>query len=256
MAPGVLPWPLMSELIPARAEGPKGQSGALVFCDHATNALPAGYGALGLTPEQLEDHIAWDPGAAALSAALAQRLKARAVYCGFSRLLVDPNRGLDRDDLILPQSDGIAVPGNQSLDWHERERRIKTWYRPYHDFLDRELDAHEASVQDPLILSVHSFCRALRGATSHRPWEAGVLWKDDEPSARHVIEALRVHGLNIGDNQPYSAKAYNYTVDRHVGARGLRHLTLEVRQDLIADADHVRQWADLLVVPLRALMGD
>jgi len=246
----------MTDLVPARAAGPKGRSAAFLFCDHASNAMPQGYGALDLAPEQLADHIAWDPGAAALSAALSQRLGARTVYCGFSRLLIDPNRGLDRDDLILAQSDSIVVPGNCNVAWEERENRISRYFRPYHDFLDRELDAHAAAIRDPLIVSVHSFCRALRCAHSHRPWQAGVLWKDDEESAREIIEALRIHGLDIGDNEPYSAKIYNYTVDRHVGARGLRHLTLEVRQDLIADPEHVRQWADLLAQTLRVLMAD
>ncbi len=246
----------MSEFHPAHAEGPKGQSGAFLFCDHATNTLPAAYGSLGLTKEQISDHIAFDPGAAALTVELAQRLKARSVYCGYSRLLIDPNRGLDRDDLIMMTSDSITIPDNQDVNWQEREHRIDHYYRPYHDFLDHELDAHTAAVEDPLVISIHSFCRALRCTQSHRPWQAGVLWKDDETSAREVIETLRVSGLSVGDNEPYSAKTYNYTVDRHVGARGLRHLTLEVRQDLIANETHVRQWADLLEAPLRALMGD
>ncbi len=245
----------MSDFLPAHAEGPKGQSGAFLFCDHASNTLPGAYGSLGLTKEQLGDHIAFDPGSAALARELGRRLKARSVYCGYSRLLIDPNRGLDRDDLIMQKSDSIAIPGNHDVDWQEREHRINHYFRPYHDFLDRELDAHAATITDPLVISIHSFCRALRCTQSHRPWQAGVLWKDDEVSAREVIEALRIRGMSVGDNKPYSAKAYNYTVDRHVGARGLRHLTLEVRQDLIADQNHVREWADLLEAPLRALIG-
>jgi predicted N-formylglutamate amidohydrolase len=246
----------MSDFISAHAIGPKGKSRAFLFCDHATNALPSGYGSLGLSQEQISDHIAFDPGAAALTRELSERLNARSVYCGYSRLLIDPNRGLDRDDLVMEQSDCITVPGNQKLEWEEREHRINTYYRPYHDFLDRELDAHATAIQDPLIISIHSFCRALRCRESHRPWEAGILWKDDEASASTIIAALRNRGLSIGDNEPYSAKAYNYTVDRHVGARGLRHLTLEIRQDLIADQTHVRHWAELLELPLQALMGD
>ncbi len=245
----------MSDFLPAHAKGPKGQSRAFLFCDHATNALPEGYDALGLSDEQIRDHIAFDPGASALTEALGERLNARRIFCGFSRLLIDPNRGLDRDDLILAQSDGVTVPANQQLCWSEREKRISQYYRPYHEFLDKELDAHTAQVRDPVIISIHSFCRALRCRESHRPWQVGVLWKDDPQSARTVINALRGHDLGVGDNEPYSAKLYNYTVDRHVGARGLRHLTLEVRQDLIADENHVRQWADLLEAPLRGLIA-
>ena len=245
----------MTDFVPAHAQGPKGQSGALLFCDHATNALPASYGTLGLSAEQISDHIAYDPGAAALTEALSQRLRSRSVYCNFSRLLIDPNRGLERDDLVLQQSDGVTTPGNQEVNWEERERRIERYYRPYHDFLEGELEAHIATHADPFILSIHSFCRALRSQTSHRPWQVGVLWKDDAPSAQYIIGYLRDQGLNVGDNQPYSAKAYNYTVDRHVGARGLRHVTLEIRQDLIADENHVRQLADLLEAPFRVLIG-
>ncbi len=245
----------MSDFLSARATGPKGQSRAFLFCDHATNALPGRYGSLGLSIDQVDDHIAYDPGAGAVTLALGERLNARSVHCGYSRLLIDPNRGLDRDDLVLEESDSVAIPGNQKLDWEEREYRIKTFYRPYHDFLDHELDTHEAQVEDPLIISIHSFCRALRCRDSHRPWQVGVLWKDDENSARQVIDELRQNGLSVGDNEPYSAKLYNYTVDRHVGARGLRHLTLEIRQDLIADENHVRQWADVLAEPLQALLG-
>jgi len=247
--------PTMSEFQSAYAKGPKGQSPAFLFCDHATNALPAQYGSLGLSGEQISDHIAYDPGAAALTEMLGERLNARTVYCGFSRLLIDPNRGQERDDLVVEESDSVCVAGNQNLSWEEREHRINTYYRPYHEFLDHELEAHTHVVSDPLIVSIHSFCRALRCRESHRPWQVGILWKDDQNSACTVIEALRHHGLSVGDNEPYSAKTYNYTVDRHVGARGLRHLTLEIRQDLIADETHVRQWADLIETPLRALIG-
>ncbi len=245
----------MSEFVPAYAKGPKGQSPAFLFCDHATNALPAQYGSLGLSAEQVNDHIAYDPGAAALTEILGERLRARTVYCRFSRLLIDPNRGLERDDLVVEQSDSVVIPGNQNLGWEEREHRINTYYRPYHEFLDYELEEHVRAVSDPLVVSIHSFCRALRCRESHRPWQVGILWKDDEKSAWTMINALRHQGLSVGDNEPYSAKAYNYTVDRHVGARGLRHLTLEIRQDLIADETHVRQWADLIETPLRALIG-
>ena len=42
-------------------------AGALIICDHASNAFPPGYGALGLPRETLERHIAYDIGAAWLT---------------------------------------------------------------------------------------------------------------------------------------------------------------------------------------------
>ena len=69
--------------------------GALLLCDHASAALPAEYGDLGLTPDHFERHIAYDIGAAELTRALGAQLKCPALMTTFSRLLIDPNRGGD-----------------------------------------------------------------------------------------------------------------------------------------------------------------
>ena len=70
-------------------------AGVLVVCDHAANAIPPGYGTLGLPRKALERHIAYDIGAADVTRALAAELGAPAVLSTFSRLIIDPNRGLD-----------------------------------------------------------------------------------------------------------------------------------------------------------------
>src|ERR1019366_10375597 len=46
-------------------------AGVLFLCDHAANALPSSYGALGLAKEQLSSHIAYDIGAAWITRHLA-----------------------------------------------------------------------------------------------------------------------------------------------------------------------------------------
>ena len=46
--------------------------GILILCDHAENRIPAAYGTLGLRPEDLNRHIAYDIGAAAVAERLAQ----------------------------------------------------------------------------------------------------------------------------------------------------------------------------------------
>src|ERR1700749_581112 len=68
-------------------------SGALIICDHASNAVPPGYGTLGLPREALGRHIAYDIGAADVTRALARILGAPAVLSTYSHLLIDPNRG-------------------------------------------------------------------------------------------------------------------------------------------------------------------
>ena len=101
-------------------------SGALIICDHASNAIPPGYGTLGLPREALERHIAYDIGAADVTRALAAELGAPAVLSTYSRLVIDPNRGLDDPTLVMRYSDGAIVPGNAYIDAAEIARRSAT----------------------------------------------------------------------------------------------------------------------------------
>jgi len=217
--------------------------------------IPDELAALGLNPALLGGHIAYDPGAAALSEALAIKLKARALFCGFSRLVIDPNRGIDRDDLIVETSDGLAIPGNQNLSKNDIEHRLNSYFHPYHQALSDELDALTTLHQDPFIISIHTFSKQLRESHQSRPWEVGLLWSDDPKSADIMMRSLNKAGVIVGDNQPYSAKIYNYSVNRHVGSRGLRHITLEVRQDLLLTDNDVDKWRDLLFEPLQGLIA-
>src|ERR687886_1712951 len=105
--------------------------GLLLLCDHASNAIPPEYGGLGLPPEALERHIAYDIGAAAVTRACARALGVPALLATFSRLLIDPNRGLDDPTLVVAVSDGTLIPRNASLDSSEIERRIERFLAPY-----------------------------------------------------------------------------------------------------------------------------
>jgi len=244
----------MFNFITSRAIGDATKSPVFIFCDHAVNTIPAKLSSLGLPLGLLEGHIAYDPGAASLSEALAIKFNARALFCGFSRLLIDPNRGIDRDDLIVETSDEVAIPGNQNLSKSEIEYRLNNYFHPYHQTLSDELDALTAVHQDPFIISIHTFSKQLRESHQERPWEVGLLWSDDPVSADIMMRSLNKAGVIVGDNQPYSAKIYNYSVNRHVGSRGLRHITLEVRQDLLLTENDINKWRDLLFEPLQGLI--
>ena len=224
-----------------------GDAPYFVFCDHASNAMPASLNCLGLPSDLLAAHIAWDIGARALSHAVAERLGGVLLECGFSRLIIDVNRDLSSPDLIPVVSDQIPVPGNQMLGDAERARRIAAFHEPYHRMLGEALDDAQEKTPDPFVLSVHSFTDRLMGAADARPWPVGLLWREDEQSARAAIAHLeRETDWLIGDNEPYDARVFNYSVDRHVGPRGLAHLTLEVRQDRIADLRGVETVAPVL----------
>ena len=236
-------------------EGEFEETPAFFFCDHATNFVPSHFDNLGLDHRYLETHIAFDIGALELSRTLSRRYGARLAWCGFSRLIIDPNRSKDRSDLIPEISDGIEVIGNSELSEADREARTRDFFEPYHHALAGEIGMSLARFDDPLIVSLHSFTPALH--TDHKPraWEVGVLWSHDEPTARAFMANLaKSSEVIIGDNEPYDARGFNYSVDRHVKPHKARHLTLEVRQDLIGDAAGVARMADLLERPIGDLI--
>ena len=225
-----------------------GDAPFFVFCDHAGNSIPEDLCCLGIPADILKTHIAWDPGAADLSRAVAQKLQARLLLCRFSRLLIDPNRSTDRADLIVEQSDQIPIPGNKDLDFETRCARIRRFFDPYHAALDAELSSYEEDKIVPFVMSIHSFTPRLMGSLEDRPWHLGVLWRHDEPTARAFMAEMRVRtDYVIGDNEPYNAQEFNYSIDRHIAPRRLKHLTLEARQDLLEREEDVDVMAASIV---------
>jgi predicted N-formylglutamate amidohydrolase len=216
--------------------------GLVILCDHASNAMPAEYGTLGLDPAQLKRHIAYDIGAEAVTEGLAARLGAPAVLSRFSRLLIDPNRGDDDPTLIMRLSDGAVVPGTRMLDAAERERRLDRFWRPYHAAIRDVIDHCLGAGVPPAILAMHSFTESWKGVP--RPWHVGVLWEGDPRLAVPLIEAFRAEGdLIVGENEPYPGSYEGDCCWQHGVERGLAWAIIEVRQDLIRDQDGQDRWA-------------
>src|ERR1044071_8433562 len=91
---------------------PGGSSPFVLTCDHASNFLPAEFGTLGLSAEDLSRHIAWDPGALPVASRMAEALDATLIETRISRLIIDCNRPLDAPDLVPPVSETTIIPGN------------------------------------------------------------------------------------------------------------------------------------------------
>jgi predicted N-formylglutamate amidohydrolase len=203
----------------------------LFLCDHASSAVPAAYGSLGLEPALFGTHIASDIGAAAVTRVLAGAFGAPAVLAQWSRLLIDLNRGADDPTLVMKLSDGSIIPGNARADAAEVARRIADYHAPYHAAVSDALDAMDAV---PAIVSMHSFTPVWKGW--QRPWDVGVLRDRDGRLAKPLMEELRAAGFVVGDNEPYDGELEGDTLYRHGTMRGLPHVLIEVRQDLIGDA--------------------
>lgn len=232
----------------------EGSSSAVLVCDHASNRIPQRLGQLGLTTDQLVDHIAWDPGAAEVARLLSDHLDAPLVLSGYSRLVIDCNRPLRSRGSIAEQSAGIPVPGNRGLSPEEREKRVNALFRPYHDDIDRLLDGRRQ--RSSVLLSIHSFTPVLHGRA--RPWHIGVSYGRDRGFAALLIEALaRSEDITVGDNQPYPIDDdIDYTIPAHGERRGLPSVMVEIRQDGIRTAADAAGWAARLADAYRSIEAE
>jgi predicted N-formylglutamate amidohydrolase len=229
--------------------------GMVILGDHAMNRVPAHYNQLGLPLAAFERHIAYDIGVEGLCRRLSARLDVPAVLGGFSRLLIDPNRGEDDPTLIMKISDGAIIPGNHPISTAEWSNRIATYHRPYHRAVAETIaGVADASGKAPLVLSLHSYTPAWKGVP--RPWHAAVLWDTDDRPVLPLLSMLRAEGLLVGDNEPYDGALRGDTLYQHCMVTGIPHTLLEVRQDLIGNEAGIAEWTDRLAPIFAAMNAD
>lgn len=225
----------------------RGQSPFVVVCDHASNRIPARYGDLGLTPSQRLTHIAWDPGALAVSRALSDLLDAPLVQSTVSRLIIDCNRELDAPDLIWTLSEATPIAANENLDAEERQYRIDHFHRPYHASIETLLEARRHAGRETILVCMHSFTPVYNGVA--RPWPIGLIHGVDQGYTRALFDALKAEDpqLNVGWNEPYAAlNGVTLTLERHGDGRGLDATMIEIRHDEILEPAGVTLWSTRL----------
>lgn len=222
----------------------------LITCDHATNTVPpcVGGGSLGLPAADMARHIAFDPGAAGVSRALADALGAPAILSNFSRLVIDPNRGEDDPTLVMKLYDGSIIPANRAVDATERGRRLDAFYRPYHAAL-ADLAARR---RDTILVAIHSYTRQLTGRPP-RPWHVGILHTEDARLSRPLLDLLHAEpDLCVGENEPYGGHLPGDSVDQHATQAGRPNVLIELRNDLISTEAEQRAWGARLAPLLDA----
>jgi predicted N-formylglutamate amidohydrolase len=213
----------------------------LVVSDHASNRVPDDID-LGIDSRLLNEHVAVDIGVAGVAQRTVEQRGIAAFLGNVSRLVCDCNREEHSPGVIPHSSDGHPIPGNL-FDVEEREDRLERFFRPYHAALAGLLDR----APPRLIISLHSFTPSLASKPEERrPWQCGVLYNEDDRAARLVIPLLEAEGLIVGDQQPYSGKHLNATMNRHAEGFGRPYFGIEIRQDQIVDQAGQAQWAERL----------
>lgn len=234
------------EAVPGREK-----SRLLLLCDHASNALPPRFGTLGLDPALFATHIAYDIGAAVVTRALAAAYGAPALLGRWSRLLIDLNRGPEDPTLVMKLSDGSIIPGNRDADADDVARRIAQFHAPYHAAIRRELDRIG---EGAVVISIHSFTPSWKAVP--RIWDVGILYDCDTRLSAPLMARLAQGGFTVGDNEPYTGALEGDTLYTHGTLRGLPHVLIEVRQDLIAGEAQAQAFASRLKPILDAALGD
>lgn len=233
---------------PFAIENADGTAPFIIVCDHASNAIPARFANLGLTEQERADHIAWDPGALAVSRHLSKLAGAPLFRSTVSRLMLDCNRPETSATLIPDVSETTVIPGNTNLSAEERAERIAEFHRPYHDGLTQFVDEQLARRHGkPLaVVAIHTFTPVYKG--ERRDLEIGVLFDKDTRLALPMLDDLKsLPGVDARANEPYSpADEVYYTLDRHAVARGLANVMIEIRNDTIPGEAEANIWAKRL----------
>jgi predicted N-formylglutamate amidohydrolase len=240
------------EPAPVRALRRHGASPFLLTADHAGALIPRRLGALGLPESERRRHIAWDIGIAETTELLSGLLDACAVLQTYSRLVIDCNRQPGTAGSIAWLSETTTIEANRDLSAAERKERQREIFVPYHAAIAELLDRRLREAQPTILVAMHSFTPVFKGV--ERPMHIGVLYNRDPLFAGIVLDLLRQEGdLIVGDNQPYRVSdETDYGIPVHGERRGLPHVEIEIRQDLIAESGGQRQIAERLARLLRA----
>ena len=232
-----------------------GRAGVVLVCEHAGRAVPAALSGLGLGQAEMDKHIAWDIGAGAVARRMSEHLDAPLVLQRYSRLVIDTNRPLNAPDCIPEVSDGVVVPGNRGLGEADRRSRYEEIHQPFHAAVSDILNSRLAASGSTMLVTVHSFTPVLGGKT--RDMAVGLLFNRD----RRLADALRETLAQVAPqeivamNAPYSVDdESDFAIPVHGEGRGVPHVLIEVRNDLIADAAGQHLWAGRLAEALKPIL--
>lgn len=239
-----------------RTVNARGAAPMIFICDHASNRVPPEIGDLGIDAAEMQRHIAWDIGAAAVTELLAQRFDAPAFFATASRLVIDCNRNWGDPGLMREISDGTPIPANRGIGAAEKKRRWDVYHQAYHTAIDAAIEAKLEAGQRPKIVAIHSMTPAMKGVL--RPWQIAMCAHEERGLNDRVLAELRRNaGIVVGDNEPYNLDPReDFSIPHHAMRRGLPHLQVEFRQDEIDSPAGQARWAAIFATAIQAALAE
>ena len=226
----------------------------IFICDHASNNIPISFNNLGLDKIALKSHISWDIGVKNFCLEISRLLKQSCFISNFSRLVIDPNRNVNSEDIIVSNSWGQKIPGNENLSFDEKRKRIENFYNIYHCHLGEFINKKLSQYKKVKLIAIHSFNKKI--GFCERGIEIGLLFNKNINLLLKIQKRLAEKQVYFARNFPYSGFFYNYTLDRHSKNAQLDNISLEIRNDLICDQKGIKKYVKLFKDIFEELIND
>lgn len=227
----------------------------VLLCEHASPRIPGEYQNLGISPEELNGHYGWDIGALDVYQCLASKLEIEGIHSTVSRLLIDFNRRAECQDLIRRELDpGKTIPGNKDLSEEEVNRRLSSYWKPFHKAVEESICSHMEEKLNPFLISVHSFTPVLNG--EKRDLDMGLLFyppfSTSYSRSVSIKEALEKKGYTVELNKPYSVEnPHPYPIHHYAEKYNLSYLAVEINNSLIKTPGQARKVGTLIAEVLK-----
>lgn len=213
--------------------------------------IPGQYLCLGIAPQILGSHIAWDLGARYITRQLTRHLHCTSFIAKYSRLLIDLNRSTHHTRLIPAVSFGVPIPGNTGLTPVQKRERLRRYYLPYRSAVFTTIRARIATAGKCLHCSVHSFTPVVDGY--ERRADIGLLYDPQRRWEAQVVailaDTLRTKGLQVRRNYPYRGTSDGLTTAcrRLFPTMQYCGLEIEINQRLLVHERTKRRLARCLI---------
>lgn len=196
-------------------------------------------------------HEACDWGMAPLFDAIQKRSND---YCmlssNISRLVVDLNRIPAMIIYEGSSETGEDIPGNQKLDEAHIQKRLETFYNPYHDALSDIIADTKKQFGNVIWLDLHSFTPIWQGKKRQTGVGTLKLVKNDytlkaeallENTFKELFAPDLPYDLSLSPHREINAGSH--AGDKH----GVDYLGIEIRNDLLSTKMQINMMAESLV---------